>query len=181
MAFYKINTELRDVCIIQSDIYNDERGFFTEAHVVDRFDELNIPIEFVQDNLSFSKKGVLRGLHYQLKPFPQDKLVFVIKGKILDVVVDIRKSSPTYLKHIKIELSENLGKSIYVPRGFAHGFLALEDTYLYYKVTHNFIKELDRSIRWNDPDIGIDWGIENPFLSDKDRNAPFLKDAEVFL
>jgi dTDP-4-dehydrorhamnose 3,5-epimerase len=181
MSFFKKRTDLEGVSIIESSIYRDDRGFFTEAFVFDSFDSSDIPFDFVQDNISFSKKNVLRGLHYQLKPFPQDKLVFVIKGKILDVVVDIRKKSPTYMKYIKIELSSDLGRSIFVPQGFAHGFLALEDTYLYYKVTNVFVKELDRSIRWDDPDIGIDWGIINPLVSDKDNEAPLLRNAEVFL
>jgi len=181
MAFFKKRTDLEGVFIIESNIYRDDRGFFTEAFVLDSFDYSDIPSGFVQDNISFSKKNVLRGLHYQLKPFPQDKLVFVIKGKILDVVVDIREKSSTYMKHVKIELSSDSGRSIFVPRGFAHGFLALEDTYLYYKVTNTFVKELDRSIRWDDPDIGIDWGITNPLISDKDNEAPLLRNAEVFL
>lgn len=180
MTFRKIKTELDGVYIIESSVYKDDRGFFTESYVAGDFKEIEIPYEYVQDNLSFSKKGVLRGMHYQLKPYPQDKYVFVVKGKILDVVVDIRKNSSTYKKYIKIELSNSTGKSLFVPQGYAHGFLALEDTHLYYKVTNPFFKDLDRSIRWNDPDIGIDWGIENPIISDKDKNAPFIKDAEVF-
>lgn len=180
MTFRKIKTELDGVYLIESPVYKDDRGFFTESYVARDFKEIEIPYKYVQDNLSFSKKGVLRGMHYQLKPYPQDKYVFVVKGKILDVVVDIRKNSSTYKKYIKIELSSSTGKSLFVPQGYAHGFLALEDTHLYYKVTNPFFKDLDRSIRWNDPDIGIDWEVENPIISDKDKNAPLLKDAEVF-
>ncbi|HRZ18849.1 MAG TPA: dTDP-4-dehydrorhamnose 3,5-epimerase [Methanofastidiosum sp.] len=175
MGFKIVETFLDGVVVLEPDIYRDDRGSFCELFVVSTLNKT-----FVQDNISFSKSGVLRGLHYQLEPMPQDKLVFAASGRILDVAVDLRFESPTFLKHFAIELSYENRKGLFVPRGFAHGFLALEDSNVFYKVTNFFNKELDRSIRWDDPDIGIDWPIKSPTLSDKDRTASLWKKAEIF-
>jgi dTDP-4-dehydrorhamnose 3,5-epimerase len=162
----------------------DDRGFFSETYNAKALSEAGINLQFVQDNHSLSAaKGVLRGLHYQLPPHAQDKLVRVVSGSILDVVVDIRKASPTFRKWIALEVSAAKWNQILVPKGFAHGFLTLEEnTEVIYKVTDYYSPEHDRSIRFDDPSIGIEW----PFaasavqLSDKDRNAPSLDDADLF-
>ncbi|WP_024899146.1 dTDP-4-dehydrorhamnose 3,5-epimerase [Brucella rhizosphaerae] len=164
--------------------FGDERGFFSETYKVKALVDAGIDLNFVQDNHSYSAaKGVVRGLHYQLPPFAQDKLVRVIRGAILDVAVDIRKSSPTFGKWGALEISAEKWNQILVPKGFAHGFMTLvENTEVIYKVTDYYSPEHDRSIRFDDPAIGIDWprpssGVQ---LSDKDQKAPLLADAEVF-
>ncbi|NNV18883.1 dTDP-4-dehydrorhamnose 3,5-epimerase [Brucella pseudogrignonensis] len=162
----------------------DDRGFFSEAYNAKTVGAAGISLHFVQDNHSFSAaKGVLRGLHYQLPPYTQDKLVRVIRGAILDVAVDIRKSSPTFGKWMSLEVSEKKWNQILVPKGFAHGFITLvENTEVIYKVTDYYAPAHDRTIRFDDPAIGIDWPISpsEVQLSEKDRNAPLLADAEVF-
>ncbi|MCX2697839.1 dTDP-4-dehydrorhamnose 3,5-epimerase [Ochrobactrum chromiisoli] len=162
----------------------DDRGFFSEAYNAKSIGNAGINLHFVQDNHSFSAaKGVLRGLHYQLPPYTQDKLVRVIRGAILDVAVDIRKSSPTFGKWMSLEVSEKKWNQILVPKGFAHGFITLvENTEVIYKVTDYYAPAHDRTIRFDDPAIGIDWPISpsEVQLSEKDRNAPLLVDAEVF-
>ncbi len=164
--------------------FGDDRGFFSETYKVKALAEARIDLSFIQDNHSYSAaKGVVRGLHYQLPPFAQDKLVRVIRGSILDVAVDIRKSSPTFGKWISLEVSAEKWNQILVPKGFAHGFITLtEDTEVIYKVTDYYAPEHDRSIRFDDPAIGIEWPLcsSGVQLSDKDRNAPLLTDAEVF-
>src|SRR5690606_21623011 len=136
-----------------------------------------IPDEFVQDNLSLSQKGVLRGLHYQAPPFGQGKLVSVLRGRVLDVAVDIRFGSPTFGKHVAVELSADNKRQLWIPEGFAHGFLSLEnDTLFSYKCTNVYSKEHDRGVRWNDPALGIAWGIEEPLLSEKDTAQPLLSE-----
>ncbi|WP_139975432.1 dTDP-4-dehydrorhamnose 3,5-epimerase [Ochrobactrum sp. CGA5] len=164
--------------------FGDDRGFFSEIYNAKAFTEAGIDLNFVQDNHSFSAaKGVVRGLHYQLPPFAQDKLVRVTRGAILDVAVDIRKSSPTFGKWVALEVSAEKWNQILVPKGFAHGFMTLiENTEVIYKVTNYYSPEHDRSIRFDDPAIGIDWptassGVQ---LSDKDQKAPLFADAEVF-
>ncbi|MFC7067086.1 dTDP-4-dehydrorhamnose 3,5-epimerase [Brucella rhizosphaerae] len=162
----------------------DERGFFSETYKAEELSKAGIHLQFVQDNHSHSAiKGVLRGLHYQLPPFAQDKLVRVIRGAILDVVVDIRKSSSTFGKWLAQEVSTERWNQIFVPKGFAHGFITLvENTEVVYKVTNYYSPEHDRSIRFDDPAIGIEWPIPSSGvqLSDKDQQAPLLADAEVF-
>ena len=178
-----IKTEIPEVVIIEPKVFGDERGYFMESYRKDLFDKNVREINFIQDNESKSKKGVLRGLHYQLPPFAQSKLVRVIKGKVLDVAVDIRKNSPTFGKYIAVELSEENKRQLFIPRGFAHGFLVLSDEAIFtYKVDNYYAPEYDRGIRFDDPDIGIDWNFpkEEIIVSDKDRNAPLLKDAEIF-
>jgi len=165
--------------------FSDHRGFFSETYNASLFAEAGIDLVFVQDNQSLSvAKGVLRGLHYQLSPRAQDKLVRVVRGSIFDVAVDIRKGSPTFGKWIGLELSAKKWNQILVPKGFAHGFLTLEEnTEVVYKVTDYYSPSHDRSIRFDDPEIGIDWPIAHDLLqlSDKDRAAPQLADAETFI
>ncbi len=175
-----IKTSLEGVYIIEPDVFEDERGWFMESYSYKKFKELGIDVEFVQDNHSYSrKKGTLRGIHFQNEPMAQSKLVRCTKGKILDIAVDLRKGSPTYKKWIMVELSEENKRMLFIPKGFGHAFLTLtDDVEVQYKVDEYYSREHDRSIRWNDPDIGIDWPIEDPILSEKDRNAPFLKDSD---
>ncbi|MCQ9147812.1 dTDP-4-dehydrorhamnose 3,5-epimerase [Ochrobactrum sp. BTU2] len=164
--------------------FGDDRGFFSENYNAKSFAEAGINLTFVQDNHSYSgAKGVVRGLHYQLPPFAQDKLVRVTRGAILDVAVDIRKGSPTFGKWVALEVSAEKWNQILVPKGFAHGFMTLvEHTEVIYKVTNYYSPEHDRSIRFDDPAIGIDWPIaaSDVQLSDKDQKAPMLADADVF-
>lgn len=164
--------------------FGDDRGFFSETFKVKALAEAGIDLNFIQDNHSYSAaKGVVRGLHYQLPPFAQDKLVRVIRGAILDVAVDIRKNSPTFGKWISLEVSAEKWNQILVPKGFAHGFMTLmENTEVIYKVTDYYSPEHDRSIRFDDPAIGIDWPLPSSGvqLSDKDQKAPLFADAEVF-
>jgi dTDP-4-dehydrorhamnose 3,5-epimerase len=164
--------------------FGDDRGFFSETYNAKSFAEAGIDLTFVQDNHSYSAaKGVVRGLHYQLPPFAQDKLVRVTRGAILDVAVDIRKGSPTFGKWVALEVSAEKWNQILVPKGFAHGFMTLvENTEVIYKVTNYYSPDHDRSIRFDDPAIGIDWPIpaSGVQLSDKDQKGPFLADAEVF-
>ena len=145
------------------------------------FKQIGLDKRFVQDNQSFTKKrGTIRGLHYQISPNPQAKLVRCVKGSIYDVIVDIRPKSPTFGKWVSVILNEFNHKQIYVPEGFAHGFQSLtDDVIVVYKTTEFYSKECDRAIRWNDPEIGISWPLDNPILSQKDQNAPLLKEAEL--
>jgi len=174
-------TKIKDVLIIESDVFEDDRGWFFESYNKKKLAEFGIDIDFIQDNHSFSKtKGTLRALHLQNNPFSQSKLVSCIKGAVLDVVVDLRKSSPTYKEWVSIELTEENKKQLLVPRGFGHGFLTLTDnTEFIYKVDNEYNKESGRVIRFDDPEIGIIWGNDNPILIDRDRNAPFLKDCDI--
>ena len=150
----------------------------------DLFDKNIGKINFIQDNESKSKRGVLRGLHYQLPPFAQSKLVRVIKGKVLDIAVDIRKESSTFGKYVSVELSEDNRRQLFIPKGFAHGFLVLSNEVVFaYKVDNYYSSEYERGIRFNDPDIGIEWNFKKEYIlvSKKDNLAPYLKDAELFL
>ena len=177
-------TDIHGVLVIEPKAFLDERGFFMECYNLKSFEENGFTLKFVQDNHSQSKKGVLRGLHYQLKPRPMGKLVRCLKGKIFDVGVDIRKGSPTFGKWFGETLSGENMKMIYFPPGFAHGFLALEDdTHVYYKCTGLYSKENERAIIWNDPEIGIKWPVDEVdgkvILSDRDKVHPGLKGAET--
>ena len=181
MEFKK--TDIEGVYIIEPRVFNDSRGYFFEAWKKQEFEQHIGPVEFVQDNESKSSYGVLRGLHYQKGAFSQAKLVRVIKGKVLDVAVDIRRSSPTFGSHVMVELSEENKRQFFIPRGFAHGFLVLSDEAIFtYKVDNVYDPQADAGIRWNDPDLGIDWPIDlsKVMTSEKDLKQPFLKDAEVF-
>ena len=166
-------TKIKGVLLIQPNVYNDERGYFLESFNSKEFYELTkIKTSFVQDNQSCSVKGVLRGLHFQNPPFAQAKLVRVIKGSVIDIALDIRKSSPTYGKYVMKELSEKNHIMMYIPEGMAHGFLTLEnDTIFSYKCSNYYNKESEDCIFWNDPDLEIKWPIQNPILSIKDQNA----------
>lgn len=176
-----IKTDLEGVLIIKSKVFGDHRGWFTETYSKIKFDEFDINIEFIQDNHSFSEqKGTLRGLHFQLEPKAQTKLVRCTKGKILDVAVDIRVGSPTYKRWVAIELTEDNKKQLLIPKGFAHGFVTLTDNVeVQYKVDEYYSPENDRSIRYDDSEINVDWGIVDPILSKKDLKAPMLKDSDA--
>lgn len=172
-----IKTAIEGLLIVEPDVFADERGFFLESYNVTRYAQVGIGETFVQDNLSQSKRGVLRGLHYQAPPLAQGKLVQVIRGSVLDVAVDIRFGSPTFGKYVTVELSEENKKQFWIPAGFAHGFLSLEDDTLFaYKCTNVYSKEHDRGVRWNDPAIGIEWGAEAPIISEKDQQHPLFAD-----
>ncbi len=179
-----IKTAIEGVVIIEPRIFKDERGYFFESFSQREFDERVQPIRFVQDNESKSCYGVVRGLHFQKPPFAQSKLVRVIKGAVLDVAVDIRKGSPTFGQHVAVELSADNHRQIFIPRGFAHGFSVLTDEVVFqYKCDNFYAPQSEDAIAWNDPDLGIDWGIpvDHILLSEKDRRNKSLKEVgEVF-
>lgn len=175
-------TAIPDLLLIEPKVFGDERGFFLESFNRQAFREATgLDPDFVQDNHSRSAKGVLRGLHYQISQ-PQGKLVRVVRGAVFDVAVDIRRSSATFGKWVGMELTEDNKRQLWIPPGFAHGFLVLsESADFLYKTTDYYAPAFERSIAWNDPEIGIDWPIEGePTLSQKDRNAPSLSEAETF-
>jgi len=179
------NTKVKDLSIINLDYHGDNRGWFMESYNRDSFHKLGIDNTFVQDNRSFSaSKGTLRGLHYQRDPHSQAKLVSCIKGKVLDVAVDLRKGSPTYLRYEAVELSEDNKRMLFIPRGFAHGYLTLTDNVEFeYKCDNLYNKDSEGSIRYDDPTINIDWkcllnGLDL-ILSEKDKTAPLLKDCNA--
>lgn len=178
-----IKTEIQGVWIIQPKVFHDERGYFMEAFRQEEFKEYVGEVNFIQDNESCSTMGVLRGLHYQLAPYSQAKLVRVIKGTVLDIAVDIRKGSPHFGQYIAVELSEENKRQLFVPRGFAHGFQVLsEEAVFVYKVDNPYTPASERAIRFDDPEINIKWRQFDkvlPVLSEKDSNAPLLKDAEI--
>lgn len=172
--------EIADMILVTPKVFGDERGFFTETYKKSEFIKNGIKEEFVQDNHSKSIKNVFRGLHYQLNPKAQGKLVRCTSGNIFDVGVDLRKGSPTFGKYCGRILSEENKQMLYIPRGFAHGFVVLSEfAEVLYKADEEYSPENDRSILWNDPDIGINSDVENPTISEKDKNAPLLKDAEI--
>lgn len=176
-------TKVKDVYIIEPRVFTDARGYFMEAFKQSEFDVQVGPVTFIQDNESMSSRGVLRGLHYQKGHYSQAKLVRVIKGSVLDVAVDIRQSSPTFGQHVAVELSDANKLQLFIPRGFAHGFLVLsEEAVFAYKVDNVYAPQAEASIRWDDPTLGIEWPVEGMTIltSEKDRQAPLLKDAEVF-
>jgi len=178
-----IPTAIPDVVIIEPKVWNDPRGYFFESYRHDLFQQHIGDTQWLQDNESFSTRGTLRGLHYQLAPHAQSKLVRVIQGKVLDVAVDIRQSSPTFGQHVAIELSSDNKRQLFIPRGFAHGFVVLSETAIFaYKVDNYYNKDCDRGIAFNDPMLAIDWQIEiaQAILSDKDNKQPLFKDAQVF-
>ena len=178
-----IETDIKGVYVIEPRVFNDARGYFMEAWKQTEFEEHIGKVQFIQDNESKSSYGVLRGLHYQKGAASQAKLVRVIKGRVLDVAVDIRRSSPTFGKHVMVELSEDNKRQFFIPRGFAHGFLVLSDEAIFiYKVDNPYAPQQDAGIRWNDPELGIEWPIDPKDVqtSEKDLKQPFLKDAEIF-
>lgn len=177
------STKLDGALVIETDVFGDHRGFFTESYSEKTFNEAGLDYKFVQDNHSLSSEaGTLRGLHFQLSPKAQTKLVRVMSGAIYDVIVDLRRNSPSYGQWQGFILSEANKKQLLVPRGFAHGFCTLvAHTQVLYKVDEYYSKEHDRGIMWNDPDLNIDWPIREPVLSDKDKIHPRLKDlGELF-
>ncbi|UJG41565.1 MAG: dTDP-4-dehydrorhamnose 3,5-epimerase [Candidatus Heimdallarchaeum aukensis] len=183
LKFNKIETILEGAFIIEPVIFYDERGFFMETYNKKEFNKIGLNVDFVQDNHSKSSKGVLRGLHFQSK-HSQGKLVRVIKGRVFDVAVDIRVGSPSFGQYYGVELSEKNKRMFYIPKGFAHGFLALEETEFVYKTTDYYYSAYDRGIRWNDPDINIKWPLDKIedsrlIISEKDSKLPFLKDIEL--
>ena len=172
-----INTSIEGLLIIKPDVFEDERGYFFESFNQQKFQNAGIDVRFVQDNESKSKKGVVRGLHFQLSPYEQGKLVRVIAGSALDVAVDLRKNSASYGKWASILLTDKNKWMYWIPPGFAHGFATLEDdTIFFYKCTNLYHKESERSILWNDPDLMIDWGIRNPVISERDKLSLKFRD-----
>ena len=153
----------------------DDRGWFMESYNKDKFDELGLKLNFVQDNLSFSNAGVLRGIHFQKSPYGQGKLVKVIQGEVLDVAVDLRPTSPTFGQYEKVILSAEKQNMLFIPEGFGHGFLALKDSYLFYKCTKTYHREYDAGIAFNDHEIGVDWEYESVITSEKDKNLQSFK------
>ena len=178
-----IKTEIEGVFVIEPKVFNDARGYFMEAWKQAEFNEHVGKVDFIQDNESKSSFGVLRGLHFQKGAAAQAKLVRVIKGKVLDVAVDIRKSSPTFGKHVMVELSEENKRQFFIPRGFAHGFLVLSEEAIFtYKVDNPYAPQSEAGIRWDDPALAIQWPIDPQKVqtSEKDLEQPSFKDAEVF-
>ena len=173
-----IATELPEVLILEPQLFGDQRGFFLECFQAKRYAESGISGPFVQDNMSRSGYGVLRGLHLQ-NPFTQGKLVSVMRGRVLDVAVDVRRGSPNFGRHVAVELSEEDRRQLWVPRGFAHGFAVLsESADFFYKCDDFYSPKDEISVRWDDPTIGINWRLANPSLSAKDAAAPFLADVK---
>ena len=176
-----INTDINEVKLIKPDVFGDNRGWFYESYSYEKLKELGIDTVFLQDNRSYSQqKGTLRGIHFQKTPHAQTKLISCTRGRILDVAVDLRKGSPTYLKWVSAELTEENKYMLYIPQGFGHGFVTLtDDVEVLYKVDGYYNKESDRSIKFDDKEIDVDWGISEPILSHKDLNAPLLCDSDV--
>lgn len=171
-----LETNIPGVVIVEPKIFGDDRGFFSEVYRKKHFAENGIKETFVQDNLSRSKKDTLRGLHYQLQN-PQAKLVMATRGRILDVAVDIRKNSPTFGQYMMVELSEENKRMLFIPGGFAHGFLVLSEIADFqYKCSNYYDPESEFGIRWDDPEIGVSWNVSDPLLSEKDKNAPLLSE-----
>ena len=179
-----IKTLLDDVVLLEPKVFDDDRGYFAETFRQDEFEEaIGHKVDFIQDNESKSSFGVLRGLHYQLPPYAQSKLIRVIKGSVIDVAVDIRKGSPTFGRHVAVELSDENKHQLFVPRGFAHGFVVTSETAVFaYKVDNYYAPEYDRGIAYNDPAIDISWGIDfdKLLLSEKDKMQPLLAEADLF-
>lgn len=179
MPFRFEQLEIPEVMLVEPKAFADHRGYFVETYKRSDFEANGIPELFVQDNHSYSVRGVLRGLHYQMDPKAQGKLVSVIQGEIFDVAVDIREGSPTYGRWVGVTLSAKDHQMLYVPAGFAHGFCVVSnEADVVYKVTEEYAPEVDRGIRWNDPDVGVRWPIAQPLLSPKDAQLPLLRAAD---
>ncbi len=175
----RVETDLPGVAIIETDVHHDSRGFFSETFHQQKFAQLGLEATFVQDNYSYSVGAVIRGLHYQ-EPFAQGKLVSVLQGAIFDVAVDIRPNSPNYKKWVGVELRPELGRMFWIPAGFAHGFATLTETAgITYKVTGYWNPATERLVNWKDPELAIEWPIDNPVISEKDAAAPMLRDASI--
>ena len=177
----KIDTPLSGCYVIEPQVFGDSRGWFYEFYSAAKFSELGIDTQFVQDNRSFSaQKGTLRGLHCQMQPHAQTKLICCTRGALLDVVVDIREGSPSFMRHYGVELSAQNRRMLYIPKGFLHGFVTLtEDVEVFYKVDDFYDPATDRSICYCDPAFSIEWGVDSPILSQKDSNSPLLADSDV--
>jgi dTDP-4-dehydrorhamnose 3,5-epimerase len=176
-----IKTDIEGLLVIEPRVFGDSRGYFFESYNTKAFEEAVGNVTFVQDNESKSSYGVVRGLHFQKPPYAQAKLVRVVKGRVMDVAVDLRKGSPTYGMHAAVELSEDNHRQLFIPRGFAHGFCVLSEEVIFqYKCDNYYAPESEGAIRWDDSDLGIEWGIpaEDVVLSDKDRNHPGFKELE---
>ncbi len=172
-------TFIQDLLVIEPDVFGDDRGYFFESFSYKKYEAYGIELNFVQDNISKSRKGTLRGLHYQVGEKAQGKLCQVIKGKVLDVAVDIRSSSPTFGKYFSVELSEENHLQLWIPKGFAHGFSVISDEAVFhYKCTEYYSKPDERAILYNDPDLKIDWRVDNPIVSEKDKQGKLFKDIE---
>lgn len=172
-------THLKNLWLIKPQVHSDNRGAFLETFRKNLFREHGVEFEFVQDNVSTSLKGTIRGLHYQLPPASQTKLIMVPHGSILDVAVDMRQNSPTFGEHYSTELNSENRHMILIPSGFAHGFSVLsEEATVFYKCNNYYNKELERGVRWDDPDLGIDWGIKDPVLSKKDEKQPLFAELD---
>ena len=170
-------SHLEGLIVIKPDVFEDHRGYFFESYNEEKFRQLGIDEKFLQDNESKSGKGVLRGLHFQIPPYQQGKLVRVIKGAVMDVAVDLRNSSPTYGQWVSIKLSEKNKWMYWIPAGFAHGFLTLEEnTIFFYKCTQVYHRESEMGIAWDDPILKIDWGTNQPLVSEKDKTAGMFRD-----
>lgn len=179
-----IKTHIEGVFVLQPKVFGDARGYFMETFRQEEFDSMVAPVRFVQDNESKSTRGVLRGLHYQKGAYSQAKLVRVIQGRVLDVAVDLRKSSPTFLQHVAVELSGENKRQLFVPRGFAHGFVVLSDEAVFcYKVDNVYAPHAECCIRYDDPAIGVEWPLpaEELLLSAKDAQGIFVHEAELFI
>ena len=169
-------TEISGLLVIQPDVFSDSRGYFFESYSKKKYEEAGIPNDFVQDNISKSKRGTVRGLHYQVGEFVQGKLCQVIEGEVLDVAVDIRFGSPTFGKHFSLNLNSELKNQLWIPPGFAHGFSVLSEEAIFsYKCSNYYGKEHERSVIYNDSDLNIDWKVEKPIVSEKDLKAPKFK------
>ena len=176
----KVETSIPGVFIIEPVVYFDKRGWFMESYNQIEFSENGLHVVFIQDNHSLTmKSGCIRGIHYQARPYWQTKLVRCINGRVLDIIVDLRIDSPTYLSHVKIEISSKNKKQVYIPKGCGHAFISLEDdSEVEYKVDIPYRKEFDRAIRFDDPNISIDWPTENAQLSEKDLDAPYISEID---
>ena len=176
----RIDTSLPGVCIVEPVVHGDHRGYFMETYSTKAFADIGIDAQFVQDNQSFTaQKGTLRGLHFQNAPMAQAKLVRVTRGTVLDVAVDLRMGSPTYRQWVGVELSAENKRMLYIPRGFGHGFVTLtDDVEFCYKVDNLYSRECDRGVRFDDPAIGVNWGVKDPILSQKDTASPLLEASD---
>jgi dTDP-4-dehydrorhamnose 3,5-epimerase len=179
MPFQFRSLEIPEVTLVEAQHFEDDRGFFMETYKMSAFTQAGIPHPFVQENHSYSVRGVLRGLHYQKHPRAQGKLVRVVKGEVLDVAVDLRKHAPTYGRWVSVSLSDKCFQMLYIPAGFAHGFCVLsEAAEVVYKVTAEYAPDLARGVLWNDPTLGIPWPISDPILSSADTRLPVLEQAD---
>ena len=176
-----IETEVKDVYIIEPQVFGDNRGWFMESWSEKKMEDAGLFYRFVQDNHSFSaQRGTLRGLHFQKGDAAQAKLVRCVRGAVRDVAVDMRKGSPTYKKWVAVELSAENKRQMLIPRGFLHGFVTLtDDVEFLYKADGLYNAQADRNVLWSDPELAVDWGVENPIVSEKDKNAPLLKDSDI--